>query len=53
MAFEALFKGSALFLSNCWSHIEIYNLLCKFGLENRIFISNCDKQEIFKMKLNF
>ena len=44
MAFEALFKGSALFLSNCWSHIEIYNLLCKFGLENRIFISNCDKQ---------
>ena len=53
MAFEALFKGSALFLSNCWSHIEIYNLLCKFGLENRIFISNCDKQEILIDEIKF
>ena len=36
--FHVLFKGSALLLSNCWSHVEIYNLLSHFGLENRIHI---------------
>ena len=40
MAYEALFKGSALLLSNCWSHLEIQNLLFKYNLDNRIFISN-------------
>ena len=38
LAFHVLFKGSALLLSNCWSHVEIYNLLLHFGLENRIHI---------------
>ena len=48
MAFQALFKGSALLLSNCWSHVEIYNLLSNFGLENRINIISQD----FKDKSN-
>ena len=39
MVYHALFKGSALFLSNCWSHVEIYNLLTDYGLENRVYIS--------------
>tara|TARA_Y200000002_G_scaffold275697_1_gene229954 strand:- start:2320 stop:3294 length:975 start_codon:yes stop_codon:yes gene_type:complete len=42
MVFQALFKGSALLLSNCWSHVEIYNLLLNFGLANRIHIISSD-----------
>ena len=45
MVFQALFKGSALLLSNCWSHVEIYNLLSNFGLENRIHLISEDFQE--------
>ena len=45
MVFQALFKGSALLLSNCWSHVEIYNLLSNFGLENRIHIISEDFKE--------
>ena len=44
-AFHVLFKGSALLLSNCWSHVEIYNLLLHFGLENRIHIISSDYRE--------
>ena len=52
MAYEALFKGSALLLSNCWSHIEIHNLLIKYNLENRIFISNIHNKENLIYEIN-
>ena len=52
MAFEALFKGSALLLSNCWSHIEIYNLLIKYNLENRILASNIYNKENLIYEIN-
>ena len=52
MAYEALFKGSALLLSNCWSHTEIHNLLIKYDLENRIFISNVHNKENLIYEIN-
>lgn len=45
MVFHALFKGSGLLLSNCWAHVEIYNLLSNFDLENRIRIISSDYKE--------
>ena len=51
MALESLFNGSALILSNCWSHVELMIDLEKFGLNNRILICDLDDMNIFNQRL--
>lgn len=51
MALESLLNGSALILSNCWSHVELMIDLEKFDLNNRILICDLDDMNIFNKRL--